>query len=116
MTPSDVLQIALTILASLGGGVVIVFALSSFLGKVWANRLMEKDRAKHEGELEQLRTDLHRDNQRLLDADKANYDRELERLRAELVRLNEESLNRLRSDLEIQTHTQIKEHTQADYL
>ena len=38
MTFQEILNIALTILGSIGIGGVIVLALSSWLGKVWANR------------------------------------------------------------------------------
>jgi hypothetical protein len=43
---SDVLEIAAAIIASLGGGGAIVFGLSGYLGKVWADRGLE--RQKHE--------------------------------------------------------------------
>ncbi|GJL55566.1 MAG: hypothetical protein NPIRA02_26980 [Nitrospirales bacterium] len=66
MPVEDVLFIATTILASLGGGVVIVFALSNWLGKLWAERLMEKERAKHAEDLLKLRDDLQtRQNERI---------------------------------------------------
>ena len=39
MSVEDVLSIAATILTSLGGGAFIVFTLSNWLGKVWADRL-----------------------------------------------------------------------------
>jgi len=47
-------------LASLGGGVVIVYAFSSWLGRLWADRLMAKETAKHTQELERLRSDLRK--------------------------------------------------------
>jgi hypothetical protein len=84
MTVSDVLKIAASILVSLGGAGAIVIGLSSWLGKVWANRIMAGDRAKH--------------------------DRALEQLRAELLRANEEDLNKLKSELEVQRHVRIQEH------
>lgn len=48
----DILSISGSILASIGGGAAIVFAFSNWLGKVWANRLMEKEKAKYSKELE----------------------------------------------------------------
>ncbi len=45
-----------------------MFALSSWLGKVWANRLMEADRARFAREHEQLRAALDLENQRTLNA------------------------------------------------
>ena len=54
----EIAAIAGTILASLGGGAAIVFAFSSWLGKVWANRLMEKERAEYNKELERLKSEF----------------------------------------------------------
>jgi len=47
---------------SLGGGAAIVFGLSSWLGKVWANRIMVADRARHAEDLERLRASLISEN------------------------------------------------------
>jgi len=84
MTFEETIKIATTILLSLGGGGIIVFALSNFLGKVWANRIMDKERAKFERELTELRLKLERDNQ--------------------------ESVSKLRTDLEIYRDTFLKAH------
>ncbi|MBP7527190.1 MAG: hypothetical protein KA801_04660 [Syntrophorhabdaceae bacterium] len=51
----EVFQIGATVLVSLGGGAIIVFALSSWLGKVWANRIMQKDLVEHTKQLDALR-------------------------------------------------------------
>lgn len=56
----ELFEIASVILLSLGGGGIIVFALSSWLGKVWANRLMAAETAKHSQDLERLRKELSR--------------------------------------------------------
>lgn len=58
MSFADVLKIVAAGLVSLGTGGAIVFGLSSWLGKVWANRLMESERARHAQDLEKLRADL----------------------------------------------------------
>ena len=42
---SEILSLAGSILFSLGGGAVIVFALSQWLGGVWAGRILENERA-----------------------------------------------------------------------
>ncbi|HET8923780.1 MAG TPA: hypothetical protein VFN26_12395 [Candidatus Acidoferrum sp.] len=60
MTTGDVWGVAGAVLASLGGGSVIVAAFSNWLGKLWADRLMEKERAQHAKELEKLRSSLER--------------------------------------------------------
>ena len=65
MTISDVWRVALAVLTSLGGGAVIVLALSSWLGKVWANRILEGERAKYAAEMERLRSSLERTNRLL---------------------------------------------------
>jgi hypothetical protein len=44
MSVKDILEVALTVIASLGGGGAIVFALSSYLGKRWADRALEKQK------------------------------------------------------------------------
>lgn len=58
MELNEIINIGTAIIASLGGGALIVFGMSSWLGKVWANRLMQNDRAKHEKDLESLKNKL----------------------------------------------------------
>ena len=58
MNTTDAFQIAQAVLVALGGGGFLVFALSSWLGKVWANRLMAKETAKYEDEIERLKSQL----------------------------------------------------------
>lgn len=55
----DALEVGSVVLASLGGGALLVFSMSNWLGRVWADRLMQAERAKHDAELEQLRAQLH---------------------------------------------------------
>jgi Glu-tRNA(Gln) amidotransferase subunit E-like FAD-binding protein len=45
-------KLAASMLASVGGGAVIIFALSSWLSKVWANRILEADKVKYQSALE----------------------------------------------------------------
>ncbi|EPC3543473.1 hypothetical protein ACRZCT_003096 [Aeromonas hydrophila] len=63
MELKELLEIAGVILGSLGGGAAIIFGFSSWLGKVWANRLMEKEKAEHTRELESLRNRLTQDTE-----------------------------------------------------
>jgi hypothetical protein len=65
MTLNEVWQITAAVLAALGGGGAIVFALSSFLGKVWANRILEHDRVKYQTELERLKNQMEQASQKL---------------------------------------------------
>ena len=69
MAAADYWGVASSVLLSLGGGAAIVLAFSGWLGKVWASRLAEADRLKHNIELEAI---------------KSKYAAELERLRTEL--------------------------------
>ena len=59
---TEVLKIALGVIAALGGGGAIVAGLSSWLGKVWADRLMVKETAKFREDLERLTKQLERKN------------------------------------------------------
>ena len=59
---SDFWQTIVGILASVGVGGAIVAALSSWLGKVWAERLMVRETAKYREELERLTKQLERKN------------------------------------------------------
>jgi hypothetical protein len=85
MSATDTAEIALVVVSAIGGGGLIVFGLSSFLGKVWADRLMLKQSAEHDRSLQELRTRLERN---------ANADLEL-----------------LRRQLEITTTTHLRETT-----
>lgn len=58
----DTLAVAASVVAAPGSGGAIVFGLSSWLGKAWANRLMERERAEHEQQLERLRASLRAEN------------------------------------------------------
>jgi len=84
MTFEETIKVATTILLSLGGGGAIVFALSSWLGKIWAERMMAQERAKFERELAELQSKLEKENQ--------------------------ECISRLRTELEIYRDTFLKTH------
>jgi hypothetical protein len=68
MSVATVIEIAGAILLSLGGAGAIVIAAASWLGKVWANRILESDRRKYGKELERVRSDLET-SRRLLQAE-----------------------------------------------
>ena len=57
-----VLKIVAGVIAALGGGGAIVAGLSSWIGKVWADRLMVEEKAKYEKELERMTKQLERKN------------------------------------------------------
>ncbi len=59
MLVEEIYQIAYAIIVSLGGGVIIVFAASSWLGKVWASRILERERVKHQKDIEHYKNELN---------------------------------------------------------
>ena len=52
---TNAFEIAQAVLLSVGGGGLIVLALSSWLGKVWANRILEADRLKYSEQIEHIK-------------------------------------------------------------
>lgn len=72
MTLSDLAANALAVLAAVGGGGAVVWALSSQLGKVWAQRLMQNERAEHERALAEARASLEGAQSRRLEELKAS--------------------------------------------
>ena len=84
MNWGDVGKIVTATIASVGGGGIIVTFASSQLGKLWADRFMEKERAGHA--------------------------LELEKLRAELRRSSDEELQKIHSGLEIFKHKHLRGH------
>lgn len=83
MNTSDIWSITSAFLISLGGGAAIVIALSSWLGKLWATRILEQEKnalqrqyAKHQHELNKA---LHKHNVEAsrIDTQRANAIRDL---------------------------------------
>lgn len=64
MNVSEAVTISTAILSSVGVAAAIIFGLSSWLGKVWANRILEKDKLKYTTELEKIKTDLQNESQK----------------------------------------------------
>ncbi len=64
---NEVASFALTVLAPIGTAGFIVLAFSNWLGKVWANRLMETERHRHEQALTELRAKLEQTNQQSIE-------------------------------------------------
>jgi hypothetical protein len=60
LSVEEAFQVAAAIIASIGGSSVIVAALSTWIGKIWANRLMQRDIARHQEDLERLKSELKR--------------------------------------------------------
>lgn len=72
----DTFATAIAVLFSLGGGGAIVLGLSSWLGKVWASRILEGERARYSEQLaamaKQLDHQLHSTN-KIFDAEFDRY-------------------------------------------
>lgn len=83
MGVKEVFEIAGAVLVSTGCGGAIIFGLSSWLGKVWANRILENEKAEHSKELEKYKKELAEElehvksfNDKALHVSKAQYDNE----------------------------------------
>lgn len=53
----DVFMVITAVFGSVGGAAVLLLGCASWLGKIWASRILEKDRAKYSREMEKLRSD-----------------------------------------------------------
>ncbi len=84
MTWQTVLEIVATAIASVGGAGAIIWALSSFFGKMWANKILEKQKAEYQKDIEEYKSALSRElenvkatNERLTYISKVQYDIEI---------------------------------------
>ncbi len=66
MTAKDVVTICISVVTGLGGGAALIWGLSSWLGKVWASRILQKDKRKYRAELEVVKNELGRASQEYL--------------------------------------------------
>jgi hypothetical protein len=101
----EVFRISTAVLTSLGGGTVIIFVFSSWLGKVWASRILANE--KHE--LDKLRTEHEHE----LDILRIGYEVRFSKLhleRAEAIKMVCESLQKLDDSL----HSFLKEFQPVD--
>lgn len=64
MTLQDAMEIGGSILLSLGGGTVIIFAASSWLGRVWAERILNREKAQQGQDLERFKQQLQEEAER----------------------------------------------------
>jgi len=58
MRPEDAWEIAQAVLLSIGGAAIVVGALSSWTGKLWAKRILEREAFTRTKELEELKNQL----------------------------------------------------------
>ena len=54
----EIFKLAAAIITSLGGAALILAAFSSWLGGIWAKRMLQNERAKHSETLEELKKEL----------------------------------------------------------
>ncbi len=66
MTVDDVVTICSSVIIGLGGGSIIIWRLSNWLGKVWANRILAEDKLKYTQQLEIVKNELGRASQEYL--------------------------------------------------
>lgn len=64
MNVSDIFAISGAVIGSVGGSALIILALSTWLGKVWANRILEQDRFRYKSEIEHLKNKLTSDREK----------------------------------------------------
>ena len=70
----EAFEIAQAVLLSLGGGSILVFALSSFLGKIWAQRILQNEKMEHDRELSEFKSHI----EALAHKNSLNYQQKLE--------------------------------------
>lgn len=80
----DILKIVASAIASVGGAGAIIWALSSFFGKMWANKILEKQKAEFQKDIEDYKNALSCElenvkatNEKLTYISKVQYDIEI---------------------------------------
>jgi hypothetical protein len=86
MTFTEILETAASVVVGLGGGGAIVFGLSGYLGRVWADRALERQRQENAKVNLQISHQLGLDVERFKAEIKAGGDAEIERIKAFLAR------------------------------
>lgn len=88
MSWEDILKIVATAIASVGGAGAIIWALSSFFGKMWANKILEKQKAEYQKDIEKYKNALSSElesvkatNEKLTYISKVQYDMETEAIK-----------------------------------
>ena len=64
MSIDEIFMVSGSILGSIGGAAAIIFGFSTWLGKVWANRILEQDKLKYTSELEKIKSQLQNESQK----------------------------------------------------
>lgn len=74
MSLTQIIELTYSIILSLGVSGAIIFGLSSWLGKVWANRLMAEEKFKHQQSLLSLSENIKKENAIELERLKSNIE------------------------------------------
>lgn len=81
----EIFKVIGAVIAGLGGSSLIILGLSNWLGKVWANRIFEKEKIKYEKDLEDYKKEINVEMQKLKTLDekalyitKIQYEKEFE--------------------------------------
>src|SRR6266566_2562300 len=88
---AEVFSVATAVLASVGGAGVLLIALSSWLARVWASRILEKEKAELTKSIESTKSELTRSVER----DKSALTAFLDGHRSELQELANNRLDAL---------------------
>jgi hypothetical protein len=97
MTTQQAMEIAQAVLLAVGGGGLIVLALSSWLGKVWATRLMDRERREHDREMASLSAELRRQ----VDTQLANSRNELDIFKEKHLKAHADKLSIYRAAIDL---------------
>ncbi len=62
MNSSEIYQLTYSIIGSVGCASVIILGLSSWLGKVWANRILEEEKSNYAKDLEIIKAQVQRES------------------------------------------------------
>ena len=92
---TEIFSVATALLASVGGASILLIAMSSWLGRVWASRILEREKADLSRSIETTKAELTRS----IESDKAALTAFLDEHRSELQQLATErfdALNRRR--------------------
>ena len=54
----DIFKVSAAIIASLGGGALIIAAAANWIAGIWAKRMLQNERAKHSEKLESIKAEL----------------------------------------------------------
>ena len=100
---NEIFEIAGAVIISFGGAGVIILGLSNWLGKVWANKILEKEKAEHSKEIEDYKSRLELElqkynyiNDRANHISKKQYEKEFQfymEIWESLVELSNKTLN-----------------------